>query len=60
MGADSGLRKLSPYLRAGYRVAYATVPEVKKREVELTVARPGTDVRLPNRTDIEAELNPEQ
>jgi VWFA-related protein len=60
MGADSGLRKLSPYLRAGYRVAYATVPEVKKREVELTVARPGTDVRLPKRTDIEAELNPEQ
>ena len=60
MGADSGLRKLSPYLRAGYRVAYATVPDLKKREVELTVARPGTEVRLPKRTDVEAELDPEE
>ncbi len=59
MGTDSGLRKLSPYLLAGYRVAYATVPDLKKRKIELTVARPGTEVRLPNRTDVEAELNPE-
>jgi VWFA-related protein len=59
MGTDSGLRKLSPYLLAGYRVAYATVPDLKKRKIELTVARPGTEVRLPSRTDVEAELNPE-
>jgi hypothetical protein len=59
LGTDSGLRKLSPYLLAGYRVAYATVPDLKKRKIELTVARPGTEVRLPSRTDVEAELNPE-
>jgi Ca-activated chloride channel family protein len=59
MGTDSGLRKLTPYLRAGYRLAYATVPDLKKRKIELTVARPGTEVRLPNRTDVEAELDPE-
>ena len=59
MGTDSGLRELSPYLRAGYRLAYATVPDVKKREIEVTVAQPGTEVRLPIRTDIEAELDPE-
>jgi VWFA-related protein len=59
MGTDSGLRKLSPYLRAGYRLAYATLPDVKKREIEVTVAQPGTEVRLPIRTDLEAELDPE-
>jgi hypothetical protein len=59
MGTDSGLRKLSPYLEAGYRLAYATVPDVKKRKVEVTVAQPGTEVRLPIRTDIEGELDPE-
>jgi VWFA-related protein len=59
MGADSGLRKLSPYLSAGYRLAYATVPDLKKRELEVTVARPGTEVSLPVRTEIENELEPE-
>jgi len=59
MGTDSGLRKLSPFLRAGYRLAYATVTDVKERKIEVTVAQPGTEVRLPVRTDIEAELDPE-
>ena len=59
MGTDPGLRKLSPYLRAGYRLAYATVPDVKKRKIEVKVAQPGTEVRLPVRTDVEAELDPE-
>ena len=27
MGVDPGLRRLSPYLAAGYRLSYATVPE---------------------------------
>jgi hypothetical protein len=58
-GTDSGLRKLSPFLTAGYRVAYATVPDLKKRKIELTVAQPGTEVRVPIRTDIESELKPE-
>ena len=47
MGADSGLRKLSAALRAGYRIAYATVPDLKKRKLELKVARPGTKVIVP-------------
>jgi hypothetical protein len=58
-GIDSRLRKLSPFLTAGYRVAYATVPDLKKRKIELTVAQPGTEVRVPIRTDIESELKPE-
>jgi hypothetical protein len=59
MGIDSALRKLSPYLKAGYRLAYATVPDLKKRRIEVEVARPGTEVRVPVRTDVEAELEPE-
>jgi len=59
MGTDTGLRKLSPFLTAGYRLAYATVPDLKKREIEITVAQPGTEARVPIRTDIESELAPE-
>jgi VWFA-related protein len=59
LGADAGLRRLAPYLRAGYRLAYATVPDLKKREIDVTVAQPGTEVLLPRRTDIQAELEPE-
>jgi hypothetical protein len=59
MGVDSSLRNLSPYLRAGYRLAYATVPDLKKRQIKVTVARPGTEVRVPIRTDVESELEPE-
>jgi VWFA-related protein len=59
MGIDSALRDLSPYLRAGYRLAYATVPDLEERRIEVEVARPGTDVRVPIRTDVEAELEPE-
>lgn len=47
MGTDDALRKLDVHLRAGYRIAYATVPELKKRKLELSVARPGTKVFLP-------------
>ena len=59
MGVDPGLRRLSPYLTSGYRVSYATVPEIKKREVEVSVALPGTQVKVPKRTDIQSELEPE-
>jgi VWFA-related protein len=59
MGTDTGLRKLSPFLTAGYRVAYATVPGLKDRKIEVTVAQPGAEARVPIRTDIEAELAPE-
>jgi VWFA-related protein len=47
MGADTALRKLSPVLRSGYRLSYATVPDLKKRELALSLARPGTKVLLP-------------
>jgi len=59
LGANAGLNKLSPYLRAGYRLAYATVPDLKKRKIDVTVAQPGTEVLLPARTDIQKELEPE-
>jgi VWFA-related protein len=47
MGADTALRRLSPVLRSGYRLSYATVPDLKKRDLALSVARPGTKVLLP-------------
>jgi VWFA-related protein len=47
MGADTALRKLSPVLRSGYRLSYATVPDLKKRQLAFSVARPGTKVLLP-------------
>lgn len=47
MGVDGALRKVSSALRAGYRVAYATVPDLKKRKLEVTVARPKTKVVVP-------------
>jgi VWFA-related protein len=58
-GVDAGLRKLDRLLTAGYRIAYATVPELEKREIEVTVALPGSHVRVPVRTDVESELAPE-
>jgi len=59
MGVDPALRRLSPYLSAGYRLSYATVPELEKRKLEVTVARPGTEVKIPIRTDIQSELDPQ-
>jgi hypothetical protein len=47
MGTDGALRKLSSALRAGYRVAYATVPDLKRRKLEFTVARPKTRAVVP-------------
>ena len=47
MSTDAALRKLSAHLRSGYRLAYATLPDLKKRKLELSVARPGTEVFLP-------------
>jgi hypothetical protein len=36
-------------------VAYATLPDLKKRDVELSVARPATRVFLPRATDAATE-----
>ena len=47
MGTDGALRKLSAHLRSGYRLAYATLPDIKKRKLDLSVARLGTRLFLP-------------
>ena len=54
MGMDTALRKLSAHLRSGYRLAYATVPDLKKRNLDLSVARLGTKVLLPSASSREA------
>jgi VWFA-related protein len=54
MGVDNALRKLSAHLRSGYRLAYATVPELKKRSLDVSVARLGTKVLLPVTSSREA------
>jgi len=54
MGTDTALRKLSAHLRSGYRLAYATVPDLKKRTLDLSVARLGTKVLLPSASAREA------
>jgi VWFA-related protein len=51
MSADTAMRRLSTAMRSAYRIAYASVPELKKRKLELTVARPKTKVLLPAGTD---------
>ncbi len=54
MSLDSALQKLSKALSGGYRLAYATVPELKKRRIEVHVARPETKVLLPRSTGPES------
>ena len=54
MGTDTALRKVSAHLRSGYRLAYATVPDLKKRTLDLSVARLGTKVLLPSASAREA------
>jgi VWFA-related protein len=54
MGTDAAMRKLSSHLRSGYRLAYATVPDLKKRDLDLSVARMGTKVILPTASSREA------
>lgn len=49
MGVDSALRRLSAHLVSAFRLRYAPLPELKKRRLELSVARPGTRVLIPER-----------
>jgi hypothetical protein len=49
MGVEQALRKLRAHLVSAFRLRYATVPELKKRKLELSVARPGTRVLIPER-----------
>jgi hypothetical protein len=54
MGVDSALRKLTAHLRSAYRLLYATVPDLKKRDLELRVARKDTKAVLPAASTREA------
>ena len=47
MGIDGALKKASAHLRGGYRLTYATAADIKKRKLDLSVARPGTKVLFP-------------
>jgi VWFA-related protein len=57
MGIDSALRKLSAHLRSGYRLVYATVPDLKKRSLDVSIARLGTKVLLPITSSREASAS---
>jgi VWFA-related protein len=54
MGTDDALRKMSAHLRSGYRLSYATVADLKKRKLDVSVARPGTKVLVPAGSEREA------
>jgi hypothetical protein len=54
MGTETALGKFSAHLRSAYRLAYATVPDLKKRDLDLSVARLGTKVLLPRASSREA------
>ena len=47
MALDAALKKLSAHLASAFRLRYATLPDLKKRKLELSVARPGTRVVIP-------------
>jgi hypothetical protein len=46
MALEPALRKLAGDLNGRYRLRYATLPELKKRKLELQVARPGARARV--------------
>jgi VWFA-related protein len=54
MGLDGALRKFSAHLRGAYRLVYATVPDLKKRDLDLRIARKDTKVLLPAASTREA------
>ena len=54
MGLDGALRKVSAHLRSAYRLLYATVPDLKKRDLDLRVARKDTKALLPAASTREA------
>ena len=47
MALDSALRKHAASLASAYRLRYVSLPDLKKRKLELRVARPGTKVLIP-------------
>ncbi len=47
IGVDRALQEAGAVIRSGYRLAYATVPGIKKRKLELRIARPGAKALIP-------------
>ena len=46
LAIDSGMKKLTAFLRGSYRLSYATLPGLKSRKIEVKVARPGVKVKV--------------
>jgi VWFA-related protein len=46
MAVETALRKLAGDIASRYRLSYATLPELKKRKLEVQVARPGARTRV--------------
>jgi hypothetical protein len=46
MAVETALRKLAGDISGQYRLSYATLPELKKRKLEVQVARPGARTRV--------------
>jgi len=46
MAVPGSLGKIGAELKAPYRLTYATLPELKERKLEVTVARPGVKARV--------------
>lgn len=46
LGLSDQLATVATALKAPYRVSYATLPEIKQRKLEITVARPGIAARV--------------
>jgi hypothetical protein len=46
MAVDGALRRISGDIAGRYRISYATLADIEKREIEVQVARPGAKVRL--------------
>jgi hypothetical protein len=47
MALDDALEKASAHIASAFRLRYVTLPDLKKRKLELSVARPDTKVLIP-------------
>jgi hypothetical protein len=45
LGVGTALDKIAADLQARFRVSYATIPEIKERKIQVSVARPGVKIR---------------
>lgn len=45
LGIETALDKIAADLKGRFRVSYATIPEIKERKIQVSVARPGVKIR---------------